>query len=193
MKYKPVHILASASLLVAFAGLFGGCQLVPELFNEDTFLTDIGASTGEQGRVRPGIDSVILVRLTNNTGWPANFNLRVLRPSGIQRIEFEGAQRTVGELIRDCEDDPPAIIRLQFLGEDSTQPGVEANLLFPDAFVLVLGVPTLISRSPPPLELGVDFECGDTIEYIVRAVPGNDQKFEIIVGVFRGTNEPEFF
>jgi len=171
-------------LLVGLIVPLAGCQQASQLFNQDVFLPAV-LSTGPQ--VRPGVPGVLMIRLENTTSWPATVKIRIFRPSGIQTINWQiGGLATAGELIQNCNTDPPAIIRLQFLGEESSANlGGTEELLLPEAFVSVLGVTTIITSGPPPLELGTDFVCGDAIQYIVRSIPGQQRQFEIIAGVFR--------
>jgi len=183
------RLITVAWLLVAPL-LAGGCsnldQLVTEIFNEDRFLSDVGAATGAANQVTPDTAKLILLRLTNLTENRVSIKIRVNRQSGIERLDWGtiSGNSTVGQLIENCDTDQPAMIRLAVLGEDQGVP-VNQTIIYPDAFVWVNNNPIIISAGPPPLEFNVHYVCGNTIEYIVRRVAGETQKYEIVVRVFQ--------
>ena len=163
-----------------------GCQLLPEVFNEDLFLSAVGLQTGSQNQVTPNRPDLILVKFTNQTQYPIQIGIRIHRPSGIDGLGWKLAgPTTVGQIVENCDTDPPTLIRLRFLGEGQDVAQIPGELFLPYAFVWVNAIPTVVSKAPPPLEKGVDYNCGDTVEYIVRPQAGDQKKFEIIVAVYR--------
>lgn len=165
----------------------GGCQLLPEIFNEDRFLAAVNVATGPQNQGTPAVDDLILIKFTNETSNLVMIKVRILRPSGTETIGWDLAGRaTVGQILKQCQSDPPTLIRMKFLGEDEPLgEGLPEQVTFPDAFVWVDNIPTLVNSAPRPLQLGPDFACGDTIEFIVRATAADKKKFEIVAAIFR--------
>ena len=180
--YGGWAVLAMAVLMTA-----SGCQLVPELFNEDRFLSAIGAQNGPQNQVTPAVDDLILIKFTNETDSLAMIKIRVLRPSGTEAISWDLTGRaTFGQILKNCQSDPPTLIRMKFLGEgEDFGNDLPGQLMFPDAFVWVDNIPTLVGSAPRPIQLGPDFACGDTVEFIIRATAADKKRFEIVAAIFR--------
>ncbi|NLX07433.1 MAG: hypothetical protein GXY33_20015 [Phycisphaerae bacterium] len=177
-----------AAMVLAMLIPASGCQLVPEIFNEDIFLSAIDMESGTQNQARPEDENLIRLNFNNRLEHTVVLTVLVHRPSRIETVKWTLYGRsTVGQFLTNCQNDPPSLIRLQFLGEDQSVELPE-EMFFPDAYVFVNGVPTLISKAPPPLQLDRDYVCGDSVEFIIRTKPEDAKKFEILAAVYRAKN-----
>jgi len=187
MKIRRYPSVIAAVSAVVVMMMVQGCQMLPEIFNEDMFLSAVGLETGAQNQGTPAVDDLVLVKFTNDTDGDLTIRIRVHRPSGIEGLGWNMiGGMTVGQILKDCKKDPPSLVRVKSLGEDERDDSEFAEqFTFPDAFVWINGIPTLVSSAPRPLKLGEDFNCGDTIEYIVRPTAGDQKKFEIIAAIYK--------
>jgi hypothetical protein len=135
-------------------------------------------------QVTPDVDNLVLVKFVNETEYAVKLTSKIHRPSGIDQeaITLKGTT-SVGKLVKNCDTDPPSIIRLKFLGEDNTD-DYPSELAFPEVFVVVNGIPTLVSSASPPVYLGQDFTCGSTVMFVVRRIPGEKMKYEAVTYIY---------
>ena len=128
-----------AAMVLAMLIPASGCQLVPEIFNEDIFLSAIDMESGTQNQARPEDENLIRLNFNNRLEHTVVLTVLVHRPSRIETVKWTLYGRsTVGQFLTNCQNDPPSLIRLQFLGEDQSVELPE-EMFFPDAYVFVNG------------------------------------------------------
>lgn len=147
-------------------------------------LIDLIIGDGAYIDVTPNVKNLILIKFVNETEYVVNLACKVHHPSGIDEIPMTlRGSTSVSKLVKDCDTDPPSIIRLKFLGEDNDE-DYPAELAFPEVFVVVNGIPTLISNASPPVYIDQDYTCGAAVMFVVRAVSGEKMKYEAITYIY---------
>jgi len=167
--------------------LISGCGqiLSNELFNPN-FLVDLGAKQGPEQQATPSNEALLLVRVTNQTAFPVTIKTQLVRPDEGEiagpSFDFLDIGQTVGELLERCDEDPVQIVRINPL---VTQQVAGTPVEIPEAYIWVNGFPVPPTSVPRPLIIGQDYQCGDTIEYVVQSLPEDRNRFRVVVLIYK--------
>jgi hypothetical protein len=188
MKFMVSLSLCGLLLLMTSCGDLS--TLGEELFNTN-FLTDIGAETGTaQTQVTPDLKKYVLLKALNQTSYPAYLRVVVKRSQASEEPEvYEfplGANQSIGQLITGCDSTTNSIRSMYIpdIGDDEKAAEVVGN-----AYVLVAGLPVLVPavNLPGVLNVGTDFNCGDTVEFVVTTSFSDVDRYQVSALIFEGT------
>ncbi len=178
----------SISLLVILSAIIlSGCTQMTDVFNPN-FLTDTGLKQGAEQQVTPDRDNLLLVKVTNNTDYRVTFKTIILRQNeGIvdgPSLEMLDAKQSIGELLEQCDTDAIQLIRVKPLAKHDI-PDANTEIEIPEVFIWVNGLPLSPVTFPRPLILNQDYECGDTIEFIISSLPEDRDRFKVSVAIYK--------
>ncbi len=173
-------------LMIVVASLItSGCNQLTDFFNAN-FLTDTGVKQGAEQQVKPDRNNLLLVKVTNNTDYRVTFKTILLRQQeGIvdgPSIDMLDAKQSIGELIEQCDTDAVQFIRVKPLTQSTAQ---NTTIEVPDVFIWVNGLPLSPVEFPRPLLINQDYECGDTVEFIISALPEDRDRFKVSVAIYK--------
>jgi hypothetical protein len=185
--------------IVILAGCLGGLAtltscggtLAEQVFNTN-FLFQSGLETGgAQQQVAPVLPQFLLVKITNQTNYPASVLVRIKRAQGSEDFAppYIAPTQTIGHLVETCDSTSNPVLSLfvpllQDIGGSS-----EVPIPLGQAFVTVDGLPVLIPASelPGTLNNRVHFNCGDTVEFVITTSFTDVNRFRISALVYSGT------
>ncbi len=181
------RILKISLFVFTVAVVLSGCTQLTDVLNPN-FLTDTGLKQGAEQQVTPDRDNLLLIKVTNNTDYKVTFKTIILRQNeGIvdgPSIEMLDAKQSIGELLEQCDTDAVQLVRVKPLAEQNI-PDVNTEVQVPEVFIWVNGLPLSPVTFPRPLILNQDYECGDTIEFIVSALPEDRDRFKVSVAIYK--------
>ncbi len=184
MNKKSLRILLFG---IMSALVISGCTQMTDVFNPN-FLTDTGLKQGAEQQVTPDRDNLLLIKVTNNTDYKVTFKTILLRQNeGIidgPSIEMLDAKQSIGELLEQCDTDAVQFVRVKPLVQENI-PDANTEIEIPEVFIWVNGLPLSPVTFPRPLLLNQDYECGDTIEFIVSALPEDRDRFKVSVAIYK--------
>jgi hypothetical protein len=172
-------------------GLFGVLILLPscgnlsilgqEFFNTN-FLVDTGTLTGgAEGQITPDLKAFLTLKVQNQTIYPANITIAVKRAQTTEEFEITlAAGQTVGKLLEDCNSTTNPILSLYVPILENSGVG--------EVFVTVEGLPVLVSSTQLPgvLNVRTDFNCGDTVQFVITPSFVDTDRFQVGAVIFYG-------
>ncbi|NLE30441.1 MAG: hypothetical protein GX629_12305 [Phycisphaerae bacterium] len=194
-----VNKIQRVSIGVCLLGLMtmlvscGGAAFL-DIFNPD-FVADTGLKPDANGQVTPNLQEYLWLKVTNQTNFPAQIRVAIKRAETGEEF-FETSlmgNQTIGKLIEGCNSETNPVLNLYIpnLGEVGTG---EDPMVVPvaQALVMVNGVPVIIPESQLPgvLSVRTDFECGDTVEFVIHNSFSDADRFRISALIYDGNTEP---
>ena len=165
-----------------------------DIFNPD-FVADTGLKPDANGQVTPNLPEFLWLKVTNQTNYSGQIRVAIKRAQTTEVFEtVVMAQQTIGKLIEGCNSETNPVLNLFIpnlgdsdVGGDSTTPVPVGQVL-----VMVEGVPVIIPQSQLPgiLNVRTDFNCGDTVEFVVHNSFDDPDRFRVSALVYNGTTEP---
>jgi len=190
-KIRLQRYMVALSMAGMLAGMTscGDLSTIGEQVFNNTFLVDIGAKTGSADtQITPDLPQYVTLKVQNQTIYPAKIIINIKRAQTIETFEATlAAKQTVGKLIESCnsETNPVLSMYVATLTEDVTAVPVG------QVFVMVNGLPILIAASQLPgvLNVGTDFNCGDTVEFVITTSFSDTDRYQVSAVVFEGNTE----
>jgi len=190
-KIRLQRYMVALSMAGMLAGMTscGDLSTIGEQVFNNTFLVDIGAKTGSADtQITPDLPQYVTLKVQNQTIYPAKIIINIKRAQTIETFEATlAAKQTVGKLIESCnsETNPVLSMYVPTLTEDVTAVPVG------QVFVMVNGLPVLIAASQLPgvLNVGTDFNCGDTVEFVITTSFSDTDRYQVSAVVFEGNTE----
>jgi hypothetical protein len=182
---KMVMALSLLGMLTVLPSCGDLAILGQEIFNTN-FLVDTGAKTGgAEGQITPDLAELLTLKVENQTEYPANMTINIKRAQKTETFVVTlAAGQVVGKLVENCNDatDPVLSLYVPLLGDD--QSGAVLPVL--QAFVTVDGLPVVVpsSQSAGVLNVRTDFNCGDTVQFVIHPSFADTDRYQISAVVF---------
>jgi hypothetical protein len=176
----PLMISCSSSALNAFT----------DLFNDD-FVTESGFVQDANSQVTPDLPEYLWVKITNQTEYAAQVVVAIKRAAKTETFQtVVMANQTIGKVVEACNSDTDPVLSLYIpdLSEASTTSTASTSTTISQCFVTVDGVPVVIAASQLPGILNVrsDFNCGDTVEFVIHDSFADTNRFQISALIYYG-------
>ncbi|MFA5866172.1 MAG: hypothetical protein WC975_15980 [Phycisphaerae bacterium] len=186
---KVLVPICALSILILMVSC-GGSGLAGQIFNTN-FLADTGLQvSGAEQQVAPGLTTYLLLKVTNQTTYPAKIAVRIKRAQTDETFNILtlAPNQTMGKLIEGCDsaDNPVLSLFVPRMDDNATSQG---TIPIGQVFVTVGDLPVVIPATELPGTLNVrdHFNCGDTVEFVVHSSFTDANRFRVSALVFAGT------
>jgi hypothetical protein len=183
MGLMPLMISCSSSALSAFTDLFNS-----------NFVTESGLVENASTQVTPDLPEYLWVKVTNQTEYAAQVVVAIKRAERTETFQtVVMANQTIGKVVEACNSDTDPVLSLYIpdLSEaptSTTSTTASVSTTISQCFVTVDGVPVVIATSQLPgiLNVRTNFNCGDTVEFVIHDSFADTNRFQISALIYYG-------
>lgn len=194
MKVNKIQRMSLGVCLLGLMSMMVSCggTMFTDLLNPD-FAASSGLVVDANSQVTPNLPQYLWLKVTNQTNYAAQINIAIKRAQSIEAFStVVMGNQTIGKLVEGCdsENDPVLSLFIPNLGDTSIG-GMVTTSAVPVAQVLVTveGVPVVIpsTQLPGVLNVRTDYNCGDTVEFVIHRSFDDPDRFRVSALVYRST------
>jgi hypothetical protein len=194
MKVNKVQRVSIAVCLLGLMSMMVSCggTVLTDLLNPD-FAAVSGVVDDANSQITPDLPQYLWLKVTNQTNYAGQIRIAIKRA---QTVETFGtvvmANQTIGKVVEACDSETNPVLSLFIpnLGDTSVGSTVTTSAVpVGQVLVTVDGVPVIVPATQLPgiLNVRTDFNCGDTVEFVIHNSFEDPDRFRVSALIYRST------